>query len=433
MAEYRILILAYDFPPNLSIGGQRPWYWAKYLNEHGVYPIILTRHWDASLQSSADCVKPSASQSIQDLRQDSHRIIRIPFNPGFRDRIFIKHGNKKRRWIRKVLSFVMAIGEHLFPTIGDKHFLYKEARQRITALHVDAIMATGEPFVLHTYASRLGKQFNLPVVLDYRDGWTTNQENKSLSFGEQIIHLSHRISERKNLTNASLVTAASPSYLKKISTALMKKERTAVIYNGYDEEVACHLNPSKSNSAFTIAYAGRLYDYQRLESFLEGLRIFLTHHANSKIKVVFYGLSFYPEMVKRVTRFHQSLENHLLFTDRIAYSRLMQNLHSADALLLLSAPGADWLSAKTFDYLPHKKPILLVEGDQGVLEKILEEASLGFVCNNPNDVSSYIKELYDAWVNTGKTEMENVSSSRAYTRQASTKQLADCLHNINRS
>ena len=81
MAEYRILILAYDFPPNLSIGGQRPWYWAKYLNEHSVYPIILTRHWDASLQSAADCVKPSASQSIQDLRQDSHRIIRIPFIP----------------------------------------------------------------------------------------------------------------------------------------------------------------------------------------------------------------------------------------------------------------------------------------------------------------------------------------------------------------
>jgi len=325
----------------------------------------------------------------------------------------------------------MAMGEHLIPKIGDKHFLYKEAKQRITSLHVDAIMATGEPFVLHTYAARLGKQFNLPVVLDYRDGWTTNQENKSLSFAEQLIHLSHRISERKNLTNASLVTAASPSYLKNISTSLMKKERTAVIYNGYDEEIARHLKPSELNSTFTITYAGRLYDYQRLESFLEGLRIFLTHHANAKIKVVFYGMSFYPEMVKRVKRFHQSLENHLVFTERIAYSRLMQNLHSADALLLLSAPGADWLSAKIFDYLPHKKPILLVEGDQGVLEKILEETSLGFVCKNANEVSSYIKELYEAWVNTGKTEIENASSSHAYTRQASTKHLADCLLNIN--
>jgi glycosyltransferase involved in cell wall biosynthesis len=431
MAEYRILILAYDFPPNLSIGGQRPWYWAKYLNEHGVYPIIVTRHWEASLRSAADCVKPSASQAVQDLRQDTHRIIRIPFNPGLRDRIFLKYGDSKRKWIRKVLSFVMTIGESLFPRIGDKYFLYREVKQRIASLHVDAIMATGEPFVLHSYASRLGKQFNLPVVLDYRDGWTTNQENKSLSFAEQLIHLSHRFSERKNLTSASLVTAASPSYLKNISTDLMKTERSAVIYNGYDEEVANHIKPSGVNSTFTIAYAGRLYDYQRLESFLEGLRIFLTHHAGAKIKVVFYGMSFYPEMVKRVKRFHQTLEDHLVFTERIAYSRLMQSLHSADALLLLSAPGADWLSAKTFDYLPHKKPILLVEGDQGVLERILEETSLGFICNNANDVSSYIKELYEAWVNTGKTEIEDASSSHAYTRQASTKQLADYLLNLN--
>ena len=431
MAEYRILILAYDFPPNLSIGGQRPWYWAKYLNEYGVYPIIITRHWNASLQSAADCVKPSASQSIQDLRQDSHRIIRIPFNPCLRDRIFIKYGNAKRKWVRKVLSFIMAMGEHLFPKIGDKYFLYREAKQRISSLHVDAIMATGEPFVLHTYASRLGKQFNVPVVLDYRDGWTTNQENKSLSFAEQLVHLSHRISERNNLTNASLVTAASPSYLKKIATSLMKKERTAVIYNGYDEEVAHHLKPSEANNTFTLAYAGRLYDYQRLESFLEGLRIFLSHHAGAKVKVVFYGMSFYPEMVKRAKRFHQSLEKHLFFTERITYTRLMQNLHSADALLLLSAPGADWLSAKIFDYLPHKKPILLVEGDQGVLEKILEETSLGFVCNNANEVSSYIKELYEVWAGTGKTEIESASSSHAYTRKASTKQLADYLLDIN--
>ena len=431
MAEYRILILAYDFPPNLSIGGQRPSYWAKHLNEHGVYPIVITRHWGAALSSALDCVKPSASQAIQDLRQDTHRIIRIPFNPGLRDRIFIKYGNTKRRGIRKLLSFMMAMGEHIFPRVGDKYFIYREAKQRISSLHVDAIIATGEPFVLHTYASRLGKQFNLPVILDYRDGWTSNQENKSLSLAEKIIHLTHRFSERKNLINASLVTSASPTYLKNISTALMKKEQSAVIYNGYDNEVARHLKPSVTNSTFTIAYAGRLYDYQRLESFLEGLRIFLTHHSSAKIKVVFYGLSFYPEMVRRVKGFHQSLEAHLFFTDRIAYSRLMQYLHNADALLLLSAPGADWLSAKTFDYLPHKKPIFLVEGDQGILEKILEETTLGFICNNANDVSSYIKEIYGVWSSGGRIEIGG-SSSHKYTRQESTKQLADCLHNITR-
>ncbi|MGB1050424.1 MAG: hypothetical protein ACPGYF_00575 [Chitinophagales bacterium] len=431
MAKYRILILAYDFPPNLSIGGQRPWYWAKHLHEHGVYPIIITRHWNAGLESAADCVKPSASQAIQDVRQDTHRVIRIPFNPGLRDKIFLKNGAKKMRGLRKVLSFFMAVGEHIFPEIGDKYFLYREARKQIASLRVDAILATGEPFVLHTYASQLGEQFNLPVVLDYRDGWTSNQEKKSMTFAEKILHFSHRFSERKNLSNAALVTAASPSYLKNIPIGLMKKERSAVVYNGYDQEVVDQLKPSNTNNVFTIAYAGRLYDYQQLDSFLEGLRIFMTHNAGAKIRVMFYGLSFYPEMVERVKRFHQSLHSLLTFTERISYAALMQNLHNADALLLLSAPGADWLSAKVFDYLPHKKPILLVEGDKGILEKILEETSLGFICNNANEVSSYIKELYAAWSISGNTEIVDSSSSYTYTRQSSTKQLADCLHNLN--
>ena len=433
MAEYRILILAYDFPPNLSIGGQRPWYWAKHLNEHGVYPVVITRHWNASLHSATDCVKPSASQAVQDLKHDNYRIIRLPFNPGLRDRMTLHYGENKRKWLRKALSFFMALGEHLLPRVGDKYFLYKEAKQRIASLHVDAILATGEPFVLHTYASRLGKQFNLPVILDYRDGWTSNQEKKSLSLAEQLLHLSNRFSERNNLTGASLVTAASPSYLKKIRTQLMKKQASAVIYNGYDSEVVGELKPPSANNVFTIAYAGRLYDYQRLESFLEGLRVFITHHAGAKIKVVFYGLSFYPAMVNRVKVFHQSLGAHLAFTDRIAYPALMQKLHDADALLLLSAPKADWLSAKVFDYLPHKKPILLVEGDQGVLEEILGETSLGFICKNAYEVASYLKELYAAWSLSKNTEIKSSSHSQAFTRQASTKQLADCLHNINRS
>ena len=433
MAEYRILILAYDFPPNLSIGGQRPWYWVKHLSEHGVYPIVITRHWDAALLSSADCVKPSASQATQSLRQETHQIIRLPFKPGLRDRIFLKHGYNKRRWIRKVLSFFMAMGEHLCLGVGDKYFIYSETKKQIASLRVDAIIATGEPFVLHTYASQLGKQFNLPVILDYRDGWTSNQENKSLSFPEGFLHLIHRFFERKNIQNAALVTAASPTYLKKIPTRLMKKERSEVIYNGYDQHVADQLKPPEPNSWFTIAYAGRLYDYQRLESFLEGLRIFVTHNAGAKIKVVFYGLSFYPDMVRRVKEFHQSLGVHLFFTDRITYSSLMQNLHNADALLLLSQPNADWLSAKVFDYLPHKKPILLVEGDRGILENILNKTSLGFICKNAIDVSSYIRELYAAWSVSGDTTIKASTVTQTYTRQASTQKLAECLHKLNQS
>ena len=66
MSEYRILILAYDFPPNESIGGQRPWFWIKYLHEHGIYPVVITRHWNNNIATAIECAKPSENKVASD-------------------------------------------------------------------------------------------------------------------------------------------------------------------------------------------------------------------------------------------------------------------------------------------------------------------------------------------------------------------------------
>jgi len=39
----RVLILAYDFPPYVSVGGLRPYAWYRYLHEFDVFPIVVTR------------------------------------------------------------------------------------------------------------------------------------------------------------------------------------------------------------------------------------------------------------------------------------------------------------------------------------------------------------------------------------------------------
>jgi hypothetical protein len=42
----KVLILAYDFPPYVSVGGLRPHAWYNYLKEFGVEPIVVTRQWE---------------------------------------------------------------------------------------------------------------------------------------------------------------------------------------------------------------------------------------------------------------------------------------------------------------------------------------------------------------------------------------------------
>ena len=82
----------------------------------------------------------------------------------------------------------------------------------------DLIIASGEPFILFKYANKLSRKHNTPWVADYRDGWTTNQEDKTLSFQEKVMLNFYKRKEANYLKNVKLITTASPSYKIKLSS-----------------------------------------------------------------------------------------------------------------------------------------------------------------------------------------------------------------------
>ena len=57
----KVLVLAYDFPPYVSVGGLRPNAWFNYLNEFGIEPIIITRQWANDFGNEMDYIAPSKS------------------------------------------------------------------------------------------------------------------------------------------------------------------------------------------------------------------------------------------------------------------------------------------------------------------------------------------------------------------------------------
>ena len=42
----KVVILSYFFPPANFVGAERTAFWAKYLKEFDIYPIIITRCWN---------------------------------------------------------------------------------------------------------------------------------------------------------------------------------------------------------------------------------------------------------------------------------------------------------------------------------------------------------------------------------------------------
>jgi hypothetical protein len=170
----KILILAYDFPPYVSVGGLRPYSWYKYLHEYGVHPVVITRQWSNKFGNYLDYIAPGESDdTIVETLNDS-TLIKTPYRPNLANKLMIKHGESKFKFIRKLISGFYEISQFILP-IGPKSNLYFEAKKYLSSNKVDVIIATGDPFILFGYASKLSKKFKTPWIADYRDPWSKKQ------------------------------------------------------------------------------------------------------------------------------------------------------------------------------------------------------------------------------------------------------------------
>lgn len=413
----KVLILAYDFPPYNSIGAQRPASWLKYLPNYDIDVTVVTRHWDDNINSPIDYIKPSSIRTtvLQEVSEKS-RVIRAPFYPNLRDRILIKYGFDRFVFFRKIVSLIINIFQFVFPQKTNTYNIYTEAEKYLKTNKVDYIIATAEPFILFKYAQMLSYKHNVSWIADYRDCWNHSPliENKDI-FNRLIGRMMLGI-EKNIVKKSMMITTPSPSYKKSLNE-LFKNKKIEVIYNGNDIENNDELNNILPNTnCFEIAYAGVIYPHQKLETFLDGLSKLLETHKDYKIKVIFYGLNFYPEMRERVLSYKQDLISIIEVTNRISYDKVIRKLKNAHVLLLLSNEGADWLNAKVFDYLALNRPILFVKNDKGVLEKILDESGIGYKCSTSEDVKNNIEILYNEFY-IKKNKFKNARNSEFYTRK----------------
>ena len=100
----KILILAYDFPPYVSVGGLRPYSWYKFLNGFDIEPIVITRQWANEFGNHLDYVSKSKIQTTTYEKTELGTIIRTPYRPNFANRLLIKYGDYKFVFIRKAIT-----------------------------------------------------------------------------------------------------------------------------------------------------------------------------------------------------------------------------------------------------------------------------------------------------------------------------------------
>ena len=423
----KIVILAYDFPPYLSIGAMRPYSWYKYLDKNEWEVSVVTRNWDSEIINAIDYVKPSKNQKLAIDVTEEGIIYRLPFKPNLRDKIILKYGLDRFAIIRKLLTLFYNYGKHLSDCFDNTANFFKETDKLFKENNFDLIIASGEPFILFKYANKLSRKHHTPWVADYRDGWTTNQEDKTLSFQEKVMLNFYKRKEASYLKNVKLITTASPSYKIKLSSIFPSK-KIEVIFNGYFTKYQPKTNITK-HEVFTMAYVGTLYPHQQLEMFLEGFSQFIKENklSSNDVQVLFYGMQFYPEQIQRVKDFSLDLNQYFKFTERLSYKELLLNLNESDLLLLLTKRNINWLNAKIFDYIAANKRVLLVENDKGILEQILNEVgNSSYFCDTAIEVKDSLSDAYKEFQLNGYLKNTN-SESNQYSREKQAEKLSTIL------
>ncbi|MFW5852019.1 MAG: hypothetical protein ACOCWB_07340 [Bacteroidota bacterium] len=417
----KVLILAYDFPPYNSIGGQRPYSWFKYFKQFGLFPVVVTRHWDESITTPKDYIKPSIRQDVSLEEYEEGVVYRVPFVPNVRDRFILKHGTDNGTIIRKILSVWYMCVEFFVPFFDAKYSIYKKALSVCTNDDFSYIIASGEPFILFKYASKISQKTAVPWIADYRDGWSLNY---NYSRFQRMFFLGI---EKRLIRSCSCITTVSEEF--QHQCAEFHSKPVYVIMNGFESIAGNLSHKAQSSGQFCMSFAGTMYPYQQIEMCSDALRM-CKKEVLDAIKIQWIGLNFYPEQKKKICEVFSGIPVHHAFTDRIPQRDVISLLQKSSVLLLPASDTKNQVYAKIFDYLQVKRTIFLFPSDNGTLQEIIDNTSSGYSFANAKDLYTGLMDVFNEWKQNGFVECKTHSIEQ-YSRKNQAEKFVQILLNKN--
>jgi hypothetical protein len=432
-----ILILAYDFPPYKSVGAQRPFSWANDLNNQGYKPIIVTRQWRESTEGNIDYISNSESSEVVFENKGIYTQYSTPYQSNLSNRLLLKYGSNRFVLFRKVLSGILEILQ-FFLNVGPKKEIYKCANDLLkTGLKVDAILATGEPFVLFHFASKLSLKYNIPWIADYRDPWSQNvvrQKNK-------LFFLFIKKMEIKVLKNVSGVTTVSELFKKKI-LELNDQLDIKVIPNGFDISnlISVFNNFEEDVNSLNIGFGGSIYQWHPLKIVIKVINE-VVESGNCRITLNFYGVS--KEQFDREIKGLNLVSGFTInFNSRVSNQLLIKKLRENSILLLFNDYSI--IGTKIYDYLAVSRKVFLCftnDAESKILkdeffhfeddnislqQELLEKTGAGIAMENREVLKIELKVAWTELQTTKKVGYTN-SDISIYSRQHSNKLLGDFI------
>ncbi|MFZ6718967.1 glycosyltransferase [Undibacterium sp. Ji49W] len=250
----------------------------------------------------------------------------------------------------------------------------------------DAILSSSFPESVHVAASHLAFRFQLPLLVDMRDGWL-DEPMKPLLVSSALQRWREGLTEKRILKQASLITVTSERWKKMLVERLpFCREKTVAITNAYPPGSQLpHVIKKDQGRHLQLMYAGRIFSSRAerkiadlLHPLLEGLPkahgnlIFVGDLSTAEIA----GLRSWEERFRAI---NWTIEIRSL----VPRQAVLELLTNADGLIMLSSSQAS-IPAKLFDYLVSGHPILAIASMDSIVGEISARLPQLFVAEYEN-------------------------------------------------
>lgn len=161
-------------------GVQRTLKFAKYLSSFNWMPTVLTVTPTAYYALDYGMMREIGENEIRVVRTNSLDPTRL-FDSGKP----VKMPHEKLRSVLSGISQAMFVPDN---KVGWKHEAIKAGRKLLQSEEFDVIFSTAPPYTCHLIGATLSKEFNIPLVLDYRDAWVDNPLHLYITPFHKMLH-----------------------------------------------------------------------------------------------------------------------------------------------------------------------------------------------------------------------------------------------------
>ncbi len=417
---FKVLVIAYYFPPMGLSGVQRTLKFVKYMKNYDWDPIVLT-----SAQTGYFAHDNSLLKEVENIGIKVIRVGGTDINSRLAKKGTVKMPAEFIRKILSRLSYTFFIPDN---KIGWTKQAIVKAREILKSEDIEMIFVSGPPFSSFSMAAELKKEFNLPLILDYRDLWYGSQ----FAFYPTPLHIYlHKKMEYKALKAADKIITTNRKVKEKILNyyKFLTFEDIYIIPHGYDPQDFQNLLPEKKNNQkMILTYSGIFYEFITPKYFLKAFKKLSLERPDIAANIELHFVGILRKENERLIR-NLNLQSFVKTFGYMNHRDALIKIFSSDVLWLMvgKARNIETHSAgKLYEYFGTRKPILACL-PEGALKSAAEEYGAGIITepDNIEQIKKALATIYEMYRNNNlpKPNEEFVEKHRRdYLTEMLTKQ-----------